>query len=163
MATADQLRTAFAAAGQSMAGAINDAAGIWGEQLLPPEAAQEMNPRATGDAWTPQQTVEHAVGALGFFRGLVAAAMEQEAEPPERAPFPTAEEAAAALTAAVEATTATLSTIEDGDLERSAGLPETSLNYLKSLEIETTTSVEGVMQILAVHLDDHAAQIRKAL
>ncbi len=74
-----------------------DAAGIRGDRVLPPEA-EEFNPRATGDAWTPQQTAEHAVSAVTFFRGLIAAAMEQEGEPPQRTPFRLADEAAAALT-----------------------------------------------------------------
>lgn len=162
MATAEEMRTAFAAAGQAMAGAIGESAGIWGDAVLPPEA-EEVNARATGDAWTPQQTVEHAVSAVTFFRGLVATAMEQEAEPPQRTPFPSAEEAGVALTAAVDAATATLGGVTDGDLDRPAGLPETSLAYLKSLGIESAANVEGVMLILAAHLDDHAAQIRKAL
>ena len=163
MATADELRTAFAVAGEAMAASISDAADIWGDQVLPPEAAAEMNPRATGEAWTPQHTVEHAVSSVGFFRTLIATAMEQETEPPQRTPFPTAEEAGTALTAVVEAATATLSGVGDGDLTRPAGLPETSLNYLTSLGIETATTVEGVMQIIGAHLGDHAAQIRKAL
>ncbi len=162
MATAEDLKTAFAAAGETMAGAISEAAGIWDEQVLPPEAP-EVSPGATGDAWTPRQTVEHAVGALGFYRGLVAAATKQQMETPERGPLPSAEEAAAALTAAVEATTATLSTVEDGDLERPAGLPDVPVSYLKSLGIETGASVEGVLLMLAAHLEDHAAQIRRAL
>ena len=53
--------------------------------------------------------------------------------------------------------------VTDGDLERPAGLPETTLGYLKSLGIESSANVGGVMLILAAHLDDHAAQIRKAL
>jgi hypothetical protein len=163
MATADEMKAAFAVAGEAMAASIIDAAGIWGDQVLPPEAVAEINPRATGEAWTPQQTVEHAVSSVGFFRMLIASAMEQEAEPPQRTPFSTAGEAGTVLTAAIEATKATLSSVGDGDLAKPAGLPEVSVNYLKSLGIEATANVEGTMQIIAAHLGDHAAQIRKAL
>ena len=125
--------------------------------------APEVTPRPTGDAWTPRQTVEHAVGALRFYRGLVAAATKQQVDAPEPGPLPSAEKAAAALAAAVEATTATLSTVEDGDLERPAGLTDVPVSYLKSLGIETGDSVEGVLLMLAAHLEDYAAQIRGAL
>jgi hypothetical protein len=161
MATAEELRTAFAGAAETMADAIGDASGIWGEHVLSPEA-EEVNPRATGDAWTPQQAVEHAVGSVAFFRGLIDEAMEQESEQPERAPFPSAAEAAAGLSAAIELTTSTLRGVEDADLKRPAGLPDISVSYLETRGIQTTATVEGVMHILAAHLADHAAQIRRA-
>ena len=103
------------------------------------------------------------MSSVAFFRMLIATAMEQEAEPPQRTPFPTAVEAGTALAAVVGAAMATLSSVGDGDLTRPAELPETSLNYLDSLGIDATANVEGTMQIIGAHLGDHAAQIRKAL
>lgn len=163
MATTDELRAAVDAGCETLSGAIAAAGAIWEEAVLPPEGP-EVNPNATGDAWTPRQTVEHAVAALGFHAALIGLALG--GEPPERGERPEfggPDEAVAALGEKLTAAKDVLGRAEDGDLEKPARMGDPQMGYLKSLGIETTASVEGAFRIMAAHLEDHAAQIGGAL
>ena len=47
--------------------AIETAESYWEENCLPPEA-DEINPRATGDSWSPKQASGHVCGAHKHFK-----------------------------------------------------------------------------------------------
>ncbi len=94
---------------------------------------------------------EHAIGAERSFAGMIAALTDAEAPERQELSLATVEEAIAALESAINAANAVLLGLSDDDLAieaRAIG------NF--------PPSVEGILQLVAHHLDDHSKQIAAA-
>lgn len=139
MASADELRTRIETNRAALKAAIEAAGPRW-----------EQSPG--GEEWAPRRVAEHAIGAERAFGGWIATAMQ--GRPPEQQQLALAApaEAAAALEAAAADFTRVVRYVEDRDLAKVADHPTP---YPKT--------VEGVLQLSADHLDNHAKQIRAAI
>ena len=133
----------------------------WGAAVLAPEA-EEVNPRATGDAWTPRQAAEHAIGGNGMFVRMVAAGLERDAPALEPLSRESADDARAALRTAIERSDGLLDAVAADDLARPTGLADRQIDYARSRGREITKSVEGALWMMALHMADHAQQIAGA-
>ncbi len=162
MLTAEEFRAAITEHRIALGDAIAAVAARWEEPVLPPEAP-EVNPRASGDAWSPRQAAEHAIGAQRFFAGLIAEAVGREGPAPARLSLASADEALRALDEAAESSDEVLRFVEDAGLPKAAGLRDMQIDYLRSRGVEASKTVEGVLHLFAAHLEDHAQQIRSAL
>ena len=133
----------------------------WEEAVLAPEAP-EVNPRATGDAWTPRQAAEHVIGGNAWFARMVATGLERDAPALEPLSLESADDARAALRAAIEGSDGLLDAVTGDDLANPTGLGDGQVDYARSRGREITKSVEGALWMMALHMADHAQQIAGA-
>lgn len=162
MARVDELRAAIEAGRGVLAEAIESAAERWEEAVLAPEGP-EVNPGATGEAWTPRRAAEHAIGAQSFQARLIGRALERESARVDPPSLPSAGEAVRVLEATAGSWDELFNAVDDGDLAKPARLGDPQINYLQSLGVSASKTVEGALQLFAAHLEDHAQQIRSAL
>ena len=116
-------------------------------------AADRWESVAEGEEWTPRQVAEHAIGAERSFAGMMAAAVGQDAPGKVELSLASAAEADAAMDASSEACIASIEAVNDENLSAEAPMPN-GLPFPKS--------VEGVLQLVDWHLQDHTGQISKS-
>lgn len=142
MASADECRATIDANRDALRNALMGAGGSWDQS--PSESDDEAE-------WSPRQVAEHAIAAERSFASMVAAVTSAEAPERQELSLATVEEAIAAFEAAINDANAVLLGLTDDDLAieaRAVGsFPPT---------------VEGVLQLTAYHLEDHAQQIAAA-
>jgi hypothetical protein len=139
MATPDELREELAGARAALRAALEAA----------PAAKWEVAP-GTGEgeeAWSARQAAEHAVGAEAFFTTAVCTACGYPGVEAEKPSFSTPAEAVAGLDAMIELTNKKLKYVTEGDLEK---------------KHERLGTSAAIMELMASHLHDHAAQILAA-
>ena len=136
MASADELRQTITTNRQKLRDAIDGAADKW-------ETGDEEN-------WSPRKVAEHSIGAEISFAGMVAGAMQSKVPEGGDSSFASASEARAALDAVAEACDKVHRYVEDRDLAKAAPLPDGT---------PFEKNIEGVLQLTAYHLDNHAGQI----
>ncbi len=142
MATADEYRATIEANRDALRNAMVDAAASW-EQ--PPSESDDE------EQWSPRQVAEHVIGGERSFAGMIASVANVEAPERQECTFGTVEEALAVLEAAIIDANTVLSGLSDDDLAieaRAIG--------------DFPPSVEGLLQLTAYHLEDHARQIAAA-
>ena len=138
--------------------AIETAEPYWEEICLPPEA-DEINPRATGDSWSPKQASGHVCGALSHFSSLVAKSLELDFSPNP----PSADDAQAALDSLdkiIASSEIVLSTVNDENLSHSTDMSDMSVAFALSRGYTIDKTIEGVLRLMSVHTFDHAEQIK---
>jgi uncharacterized damage-inducible protein DinB len=108
---------------------------------------------AEGEEWSPRQVAEHAIGAERSFAGMMAAAVGQEAPAKVELSLAGAAEADTAMDASREACIACIEPVTDENLSAEAPMPDGA---------PFPKSVEGVLQLVDYHLQDHAGQISKS-
>lgn len=137
MASLDELRAAIAQARTELVRAAGGAGGPTWEQARAPESSGE-------EGWAPREAAEHAIGAdVGFARAVAEAV---GFESPAR---PSIELVTADAAAGASADAAKLADTVYGALEPS---------HL-GLETRFAGNVEGVLELAARHLQEHADQI----
>lgn len=139
MASADELRQAIATNRQALRAAIEATAGKW-------EVGDEDN-------WGPRRVAEHCIGAEFTFAGMVAKAIQSKAPDSSELSFASSAEATSGLDAAAAASDNVFSYIEDHDLVKAAPMPD---------GVPFGKNIEGVLNLAAWHLNDHAGQLGKA-
>lgn len=144
MATAGELRTSIEEKRGALPEAISAAADRW-----------EIAPGP--DEWTPRRTSEHAIGMEWMYGGLLAEALGATAPEGRELALTSSADALSALAAAIEDCARPLQRgVTDADLAKPAELR----GEVPSPDIPTT--IEGVLWMTALHLDDHAQQIAAA-
>ena len=108
------------------------------------------------DEWTPRFTAEHAVGMDRMYAGLVADALQRPGPPSQEVSFDNETEALRAFESAIKDGDPILAAVTDGDLAKPAELR----GELPSPD--TPATVEGLLSLIAFHLDDHTTQIVNA-
>ena len=136
MASADELRNEITANRAALKDAISAASGRW-------ETGDDDN-------WSPRKIAEHAIGSEAAFAGMVAGVMQGKAPDRAELSLTSAADAGAAVDAAAEVTDKVLRYVEDRDLAKDAPMPD---------GVPFPKNIEGVLQLAAYHLKDHATQI----
>jgi len=133
MASADEIRGRIDAGREALKAALGAADASKWEQV-----------GAGNDEWSPRQIAEHAIGAeRGIAGGVAGAMMGKAPERPELA-LTSPAEAMTALEAAVADVNKVIRYVEDRDLEKKVG---------------ESSTIQGMMEILASHAADHANEI----
>jgi hypothetical protein len=158
MATVEELTDAIEAGQSTLREAIAGAGSYWQERVLPPEA-EEVNPRASGEPWTPREAADHAIGSLAFFAGMAAAGFEADLEAPAAPDVSSPAAALESLDRCVETCRAALEAASDGVLGRPTGLGDTQVNYAATRGQAIEKDVAGAFWMVALHSADHAQQI----
>ncbi len=150
---------AIATAKNELRAAISGAASSWEQPCLPPEA-DEVNPSASGQPWTPKQAATHALGALGFFTGFVAAGLgiEFDTSTPNA---DTSEAALATLDEVYAAFDQVIAAANDESLTLPAPVGDGQVSYAKTRGYEIEKDVAGALSMVELHTADHAAQIAR--
>ncbi len=162
MATVDEFWAAIDEGRRALAGAIEAAADRWEAPVLEPEAP-EVRPGATGEAWTPRQAAEHAIGAQSFHARLIAKAVGRDSARVDPPSLTSAAEALHVLDETSGSWDELFDAVGGSDLETPAALGDGQLSYLESAGLPASKTVEGALRLFAFHLRDHAQQIRSAL
>lgn len=150
---------AIATSRSALHDAIAGAAASWEEASLAPEA-DELNPSATGDAWTPQQAAGHVIGAIGFFTGFAAAGLNVEFAPsPPQVDTP--EQALASIGVAFDAFDGVAKSITDGSLTTAAPVGDGQIAYAATRGFTIEKNIAGALSMVELHTADHAAQIAR--
>jgi hypothetical protein len=161
MATVDELRAAIEAGRGVLAEAIESAAAPWEESLLAPEPA--MSRGATpGEPWSLRQVAEHAIGSEYYYTGMLADALQREPAAATALSLESAGEALRALDQAAQSSDAALSSVTKRDLPKPASVRDGQIDYMRMRGVSASKTVEGLLQLFACHLEDHAQQIRSA-
>ena len=158
MTTLAELTSAIAESHDQMRAALEGAEGYWDARVLPPEA-DEVNPRASGDPWTPQEAANHAIGALGFFAGMAAAGAGTELDPPPPPDVSSNATALASLESGMATCNAALAGVTDELLANETGLGDTQISYAATRGQAIEKDVAGAFWMAALHIADHAQQI----
>lgn len=140
-----------------MRAAVEGAAAIWEDAVLPPEG-EEVNPGASGDAWTPQHTARHAIGAAAFFTSFAATGLGIDFDY-ARPEIQTPEDAATAVDQVFSDVDSVLANATDDSLALEAPVGNGQIMYATTKGVEVTKTVEGALRMIALHTSDHAAQI----
>jgi len=158
MTTVEELTKAIAASEAELRQAIAGAEGYWDAEVLTPEA-DEVNPLASGDPWTPQAAANHVIGALGFFAGMAASGIGAELDPAPPPDVSSVESALASLDHSISACHAALEAASDEALGNATGLGDTPVSYAATRAQAIEKDVAGAFWMAAVHCADHAQQI----
>ncbi len=158
MTTVQELASRIDQSETALRDAITGAEGYWEAAVLPPEA-DEVNPRASGDPWTPQEAANHAIGAVGFFSGMAAAGIGAEISPPGPPDVTSAATALTSLDNSIASCRAALEAATDDVLSNSTGLGDTQVSYAATRGQAIGKDVEGAFWMAIVHSADHAQQI----
>ena len=140
--------------------AIETAKPYWEENCLPPEA-DEINPRATGDSWSPQQASNHVFSALSFFSSLVAKSLGLDFShtPPNVNDAQVALETLDKITASNKLV---LDAVNDQNLSYAADVSDRSVIFALSQGYKIDKTIEGALRLMSLHSFDHAKQIKTA-
>jgi hypothetical protein len=157
LATLTELTTDIATAHDQMRAAVEGAAAIWEDAVLPPEA-DEVNPSASGDAWTPQHAARHAIGGVAFFMGFAATGLGIDFEF-VRPEIETSEDAARAVDSVFAGVDSLIAGASDESLILEAPVGDGQIAYASTKGIEVKKNVEGALRMIALHTADHAQQI----
>ncbi len=142
MASADECRATIEVSRDALRDALFGAGDSWDQP--PSESADE-------EAWSPRQVAEHVIGGERSFAGMIASVTKADSPERQELSLGTIEEALAALEAAIIDANTVLLALTDDDLA------------IEAREIAPfPPSVEGLLQLTAHHLDDHARQIAAA-
>ena len=133
MASAKEMRETVTKNRQALIAAIEAAAAKW-----------DASPG--GDAWSPRQNAEHAIGADVRFGGQASAILGGNPPAAVETSFASAADAAAALTKVGAEVDKRFSWAEDRDLSKAAG----------------GKTLEAVLADAASHLAEHAENIKSA-
>lgn len=158
MATLEELTYAIEESQSALREAIAGAEEYWQDKVLPPEA-EEVNPRASGEPWTPQEAANHAIGSLAFFSGMAAAGFDADLEAPAAPDVSSPAAALESLDRCVATCRAALAAASDGVLDRPTGLGDTQVNYAATRGQAIEKDVAGAFWMVALHSADHAQQI----
>lgn len=158
MTTLHELTTAIEEGQAALREAIAGAESYWQEKVLPPEA-EEVNPRASGQPWTPQEAADHAIGSLAFFAGMAAAGFDADLEAPDPPDVSSPAAALQSLDRSVRTCRAALEAASDAALGRPTGLGDTQVNYAATRGQAIEKDVAGAFWMVALHSADHAQQI----
>jgi hypothetical protein len=159
MATLAELIADLASARDQMRAAVEGAAAIWEDAVLPPEG-EEVNPGASGDAWTPQHTARHAIGAAAFFTSFAATGIGIEFEY-VRPEIETPEDAARAVDKVFTDVDSVIARASDDSLTLEAPVGDGQIMYAATKGVEVKKNVEGALRMVALHTADHAEQIAR--
>lgn len=143
MATADELRATIETNRQKLREAIDGASGKW---VMGVEDGDEAN-------WGARKVAEHCISSETYFSGMVAGVMLSKAPESSEGSFETPAEAITALEALAGSTDKIIRYVEDRDLTKTAPMPDGT---------PFSKDIEGVLQIMGWHLDNHANQIVEA-
>ena len=143
MATTRELIADIEEKRQALRQAIEGAGGQW--EVAPGQGE-----------WTPRQTAEHAISMERMYAGLVAEALQRPGPPGQELALASELEAVRAFEAAIQDCSPVLAGVTDGDLAK----PSELRGDLPSPD--TPETVEGVLSLIAFHLDDHTTQIVEA-
>lgn len=140
MPSADELRQSIAANRAAFRAALESLDGAGWEEAPPGE-----------EEWTRQRIAQHTIGSERYFAGKIAEAMQGKG--PERTPveLASAQDALAALEAASADADKVFRYVEDRDLQKPAE---------QAAGVTLPATVEGVMQQAAIHLTEHASQLK---
>ena len=163
MATVDELRAAIEAGRGVLAEAIESAAARWGEALLAPEPEAMSRAATPGEPWSPRQAAEHAIGSEYYYTGMLADALQRERAAATPLSLESADEALRALDEAAQSSDPALSSVAMRDLPKPAPVRDRQIDYMRMRGVSASKTVEGLLQLYACHLEDHAQQIRSAL
>lgn len=139
--------------------AIEASAKTWEQPTLAPEA-DEVNPSATGEPWTPKQAAAHALGALSFFTGFAAAGLGVDFAT-NRPAAGSPEEALRGLDEVFEAFEATIAGATEESLALPAPVGDGQIGYAATRGYQIEKDVAGALSMVALHTADHAAQIAR--
>ncbi len=163
MATVEELRAAIEEGRRALAGAIEAATDRWEAALLEPESEAMSRGATPGEPWSPRQAAEHAIGSEYFYTGMLADALQGERAPAAPLSLESADEALRALDQAARSSDAALSPVATRDLPKAAPVRDGQIDYMQMRGVSASKTVEGLLQLFAFHLQDHAQQIRSAL
>tara|TARA_B100000700_G_C14830123_1_gene754082 strand:- start:403 stop:915 length:513 start_codon:yes stop_codon:yes gene_type:complete len=140
--------------------AIETAKPYWEENCLPPEA-DEINPRATGDSWSPQQASNHVCSALSYFSSLVAKPLGLNFlhTPPN---VNDAQVALESLDKIVASNKLVLDAVNDQNLSYATDISDMSVIFALSHGYKIDKTIEGALRLMSLHSFDHAKQIKTA-
>jgi hypothetical protein len=158
MTTVEELTRAIETGAAELRAAIAGAEGYWDSAVLPPEA-DEVNPRASGDAWTPQGAADHAIGSMAFFAAMAAAGFDADLEAPGSPDVSSPATALASLDHSIATCRAALEAASDSVLGRPTGLGDRQVNYAATRGQAIQKDVAGAFWMAALHSADHAQQI----
>jgi hypothetical protein len=144
MASADEHRATIDVSRDALRDALIGAATNWEDAPGDADSDDEED-------WSPRQVAEHAIRAERGFAGMIATALQREGPGWDELSLATAEEALAALGAAIIDANKVLS-----------GLTDEDLNVEARQIADYPPTVEGIVQLASGHLDDHAKQIAAA-
>lgn len=142
MASADEYRATIDANRDALRNALMGAGASWDQ--APSESDDE-------EQWSPRQVAEHVIDSERNFAAMIAAVINAEAPERQELSLATVEEAIAELEAAINDANKVLLGLSDDDLAMEA---RAIGSYPRS--------VEGLLQLTAYHLEDHARQIGAA-
>ena len=158
MTTVEELTNAIAESEAELRQAIAGAEDYWDAKVLTPEA-DEVNPRASGDPWTPQAASNHVIGALGFFAGMAASGIGADLDSPPPPDVSSVESALASLGHSIATCQAALEAANDEALSNATGLGDMQVSYAATRGQAIEKDVAGAFWMAAVHCADHAQQI----
>jgi hypothetical protein len=141
MASADETREQIAAGAQAFREAIESFSGDW-----------EANAGDDGgeETWSARKVAEHTVGAVGFFAGVVATAMDARPAEKTGGEFAAASDVLPALDASLEILNRVFRYVEDHDMVKPVERPE-------SMDWDAT--IGAAMVRSSTHFTEHAATI----
>jgi|GEM_PF-1149202 len=143
MASADETRERIAAGSQAFREAIESFSGDW-----------EANAGDDGgeETWSARKVAEHTVGAVGFFAGVVATAMDARPAEKTGGEFTAASDVLPALDASLEILNRVFRYVEDHDMVKPVERPE-------SMDWDAT--IGAAMVRSGTHFTEHAATINE--
>jgi predicted component of type VI protein secretion system len=162
MSTVEELRAAIAAGRSALREAIAAAAERWEEPVLEPDPRAATSSSSVVGPWTPRHAATHVIWVEGYYAGLLSEALGGERTEPQPLTLTSPAEAARALDERGRDHDAVLARVRDADLGKPAALGDGQIGFLAEHGITARRDVEGLLRLLAAHLEDHAQQIRSA-
>ena len=144
MASSDETREQIAAGAQVFREAIESFSGDW-----------EANAGGDGDeeeTWSARKVAEHTVGAVGFFAGVVATAMDARPAEKTGGEFAVTSDVLPALDASLEILNRVFRYVEDHDMVKPVERPD-------SMDWDAT--IGAAMVRSGTHFTEHAATINE--
>ena len=141
MANADETREQIAAGAQAFREAVESFSGDW-EGDAGSDGGEET--------WSARKVAEHTVGAVGFFAGVVATAMDARPAEKTGGEFATSADVLPALDASLEILNRVFRYVEDHDMVKPVERPE-------SMDWDAT--IGAAMVRSGTHFTEHAATI----
>ena len=141
MANADDTREQIAAGAQAFREAVESFSGDW-----------EADAGSDGgeETWSARKVAEHTVGAVGFFAGVVATAMDARPAEKTGGEFAASSDVLPALDASLEILNRVFRYVEDHDMVKPVERPE-------SMDWDAT--IGAAMVRSGTHFTEHAATI----
>ena len=143
MATSDETREQIAAGAQAFREAIESFNGDW-EADTGSDDSEEI--------WSARKVAEHTVGAVSYFAGVVATAMDARAAEKTGGEFAAAADTIPALDASLEVLNRVFRYVEDHDMVK-------PVDRADSMDWEAT--IGAAMVRAGTHFTEHAATINE--